>query len=342
MVKSFKRRLLPVKYLTYPSFKKHLQESVSFQGVYAVICQDAQERKIFVKEIFGKKKQENSSLELSFISTEDVDFAGFVTSLESIDLFSSAKVFVLRNIEKASKSFLENLSSYLEKRPEVFLIVEGEKLEKSFYETLKKSLVALDLSLEKPWDRKARIVFWLAQYVKRDKKQLSPIVADKLYERCDKDFALMLQELNKLVCFTEEELITEKHLDECFFQKAEEKLWNLAESVIFDPASKEVAAFEPDLAEFSQMLPLLRMHLQTAAKLQSLKEQNLLSEIKEYLPSLSQKNEQKYLAFLQKCSPKFSEKALLHLFEIEKKSRSISVGPDILWTKLLYLLKSSK
>src|SRR5690606_12214304 len=85
-----------------------------------------------------------------------------------------------------------------------FVILEGEKLDSSFYEEVLKHILVLDLTKEKPWDRKARILSWLSGFAKKEKKELSQELADHLYENTNKDLSLMLQELSKLLCFAKD------------------------------------------------------------------------------------------------------------------------------------------
>ena len=325
-----------MKLQTYQAFKQHLKQHFddTTDHFFAVLGMDFYEREIIIKEILANFK----SARIVYIDALESNFATLRSELESGDLFSEKKVVVLKSIEKASKTFIKDLSAYCEVASTYSLILDGEKLEKSFYDKVTKRLVALDLTKEKPWDRKARIISWLGFFVKRDGKQLSPDLADHLYESSEKQLSIMIQELNKLICYTKgSENITLADFKEISSSQAQEKLWNLSEGLVFQNNKKcfeEAVCKKLDAQTFHQLLAQLRYHLQIAAKIQALKQSGDTAMLSHF-PRLLPKTFDKYERALTSMPQDYATNALMSLFDAEAKAKSISVDENVLFLELI-------
>ena len=333
-----------MKLQTYQAFKNHLKQNfeVSQDHLFCVIGTDFYEREIIVKEVLGMF-QEAKVLRL------DASIASVATvkeELDSNDLFSHQKVVVLRSIEKASKSFLKELSLFLKKTDGHSLIIEGEKLDSELYNPLKAKLTALDLCKEKPWDRKSRIISWLHFYVRRDQKELEQQLAEYLYDSCEKQLSLMIQELSKLVCYCKDsKVITLGAYKKISSSQKEETLWGISEAIVFQTDPKlyqEAVSKDMDAETFHRLIFQLRYHFQIAAKLQALKEKKEMQHGKALFPTLGLKTYQKYQNAVSYMPRAFAENGLLTVFEAERKAKSFAVSEGVLWIELLARLHQMK
>lgn len=326
-----------MKLQTYQAFKNHLQQHLKSGSdpLFCILGNDFYEREIIIKEVLAFFKEARTC----FLDLQEVSISDLHTEIDSQDLFSEKKVIVLKSVEKASKSLIKELSLLLQKRTEIPLILEGEKLDATLYDKLKNKIIVLDLTKEKPWDRKSRIISWLHFFVRRDKKELSQELAEHLYEVCSKQLSLMIQELTKLICFCKDvHKITLSDYKSVSSNQKEEKLWALSEAVVFDPKSalaKEAASKDLDPGMFHQLISQVRYHLQIAAKIQALKEEGANAFAKASFPTLQPKTLQKYENALSSFSVQYAKKGLHALFEVEVKAKSISIDENVLWIHLL-------
>lgn len=325
-----------MKLQTYQAFKQHLKQHFNGakENLFAVVAMDFYERELIVKGILESFKESR----VVFFEALDANFSALRSELDSGDLFSEQKVFVIKSFEKASKSFSDQLALYLENGSEYSIILEGEKLDKGFYDKVTKKIIALDLTNEKPWDRKGRIVSWLNHYAKKENKQLSLDLAEHLYDSSNKELSIMLQELNKLICYTVgSSNITMADFKAVSSTSKEDKLWNLSEELVFQADRKffeEVACKKLDSTTFHLLIAQMRYHLQIAAKLQSL-QKDVKKPLASHFPNIQPKTLQKYENALASKPSAYAENALKALFEAEVKSKSIPVDENVLFLELI-------
>ncbi|MCH9631431.1 MAG: hypothetical protein S4CHLAM37_14540 [Chlamydiia bacterium] len=331
-----------MKLQTYQAFKQHIKQHFSDTDdhLFAVLGMDFYEREVIIKEVLSSFK----GATIVYVDALESNFPSLRSELEVGDLFSDKKVVVLKSIEKASKAFLKDLAAYLETASCYSLILDGEKLEKSFYDKVTKQLVALDLTKEKPWDRKARIISWLGFFVKRDGKTLAPELADTLYESSEKQLSIMLQELNKLICYTKgSQNISLSDYRAVSSSQSEEKLWNLSEGIVFRNDQKsfdEAVCKKLDAQTFHQLLAQLRYHLQIAAKMQALVLSGDTAAMSHF-PRLMPKTFDKYQRALARMPSEYAKDALRALFDAEAKAKSIAVDENVLFLELLTKMQIS-
>jgi DNA polymerase-3 subunit delta len=340
-----------MKFQTVQAFERHLQDTPKQQlgSLFAVVAIDFLERKLLVDKIVAVFKKDNPSVDVIKMEISDQSLLAIKEELETFSLFSSNKVLVLKEVEKASKSLLDNLSTYFKVAPAYPVIFEGHdfKNDPKFYEKLKKEMIVIELTKEKPWEKKQRILNWVEGFCKKEKKTLSKDVLESLYEKCHKDLSLVMQEVEKLVIYTgQEAVITLAHLHAICGAEGELNLWTLAEAIVWQDAEAmwlKSLEFPMDTAVFYPFLGQLRYHYQQGLKIFQLTSQGLnFEELSQKLPQLQPKHLQRYYASIQKFSANYFTQALLLLFEIDIQSKSRSLDLQILWIDLLTRLKNIK
>lgn len=203
------------------------------------------------------------------------------------------------------------------------------------YHKGKKEIVVLDLSEEKPWEKERRYQDWLIGQARFQGKNLSSDVACFLTEKIGPDMAALSQELDKLICFTNERSsITLSDVKTLTLSLAQANSWQLAEKVIW---YKQVHLIHDKICDLSFSLPFvgqLRYHLQLGYKLCSyLTQKKSSSEIAKLLPQV--RSLDKYLPIAKQKQTTYFHQGLLSLYQLELSLKSAPLDPSSLFDHFL-------
>ncbi|MDN3508594.1 MAG: hypothetical protein P0S93_00940 [Candidatus Neptunochlamydia sp.] len=203
-----------MKYVKINSFEKHLDEALPDHPseVYFILMEDPFERR-FVSERIAKK----IGFEVTRLGKEQL-----LEELESLSLFSSKRTLICD--EAAEKE--------IPKVEDLVLIFTG-KSTPLFYKKMEKEGIILDLTHEKPWDRKNRLQRWLLEYARDCGKALSVDGATYLIDFSHADFAMLLQELDKVIAYSgEEKKLSLERIKEISSLDPVQSGWQLSETVV--------------------------------------------------------------------------------------------------------------
>jgi DNA polymerase-3 subunit delta len=330
-----------VKFPSVFAFQKHLQEAFPshLSLLYAIACPSEYERKGLIRsltQLIQKKEPERSLAHFDGVTTSVEEVLGH---LQSPSLFSPASLVVVDGIDKWKKAAFETLGKYLERpSPQTYLILgsNSSKPLADLYLKSKKEMVVLDLGDEKPWDRQKRLKEWLIQEVKKEKKILAPDVAEFLMQEIGTDFALLEQEIQKLLCFCmERPSISLSDAKTLLSARASQTSWQIAEGVVFLKKGIE----GPEQKDLSFLLPLvgqIRYHLQMGFKVVSLLESGVAQgDLGTYISNV--KNVDKYRG----KPSSFYKRGLKLLFEWELKCKSTSLDPSLLFDHFTFKLHAT-
>lgn len=287
------------------AFEKQLRGAapLHFSPIYLILISDPFERKFYVNKLYQFLLHYKPKLAFKN-GEEGLEFT----------LFSEERVVHLE-VEKGVKK----------KSDDLILIYSGDKCSAQFYEAIEKDVVCLDLSLEKPWEKKERLIEELQKIAKQGQKTLSLQVANKLVEQVGTDFSLLKNEVEKLVLFTSgKKAIEEKDIEEVTKTEKEVTAWQVAEAFVWK--SKEMPNYEfKDLSDVLALIALVRHHIYLGIQICKGSD----------MPSLRKNQLEIYLPFCQKVGPKYFVERLLLLFDFEIKAKSGSFDPKLLWDLLV-------
>ncbi len=296
--------------------------------MYGCFISDSRER----SHLFSKLTQH----EILAIASLDQ----LIHELTNISLFEEKKYLHLKDIQNYKKGQLETLLPYLQTLPpEITLVFSGSSMKshQSFFNSLKERIRILDLSQEKPWDRKKRLSKWALELFIEKKLKITPNDLDSFLERCDFDLVLIQSEIEKLSCYAGEgKTIGKEDLDEVSYQSPHLKNWQLSESLIWG-----MPPYEPtpiDQNEFYPILGQLRYHLHVGLKLSNIPEMRQA----EQFPKLRPKNLLAYRSKIQALPNNYFEEGLKTLANIEHLSKSSPLKHEALWGLLTLKLCALK
>ena len=283
-------------------------------------------------EVLTLKKKKEASLEVFKLDASLLTGANLQEIAATSSFWAQGKVIVLDSLEKIKKPFLDVLLSMSHSSLEVSFIAGASSLKglSELLEKGKKEIVLLDLSQEKPWDRQSRLREWVVDLAKKQSKVFSGESLALFFERTGLDYTLLEQEVHKLSSYVgDKNIIEAKDVEAVGVVAASSSLWQLADSLIWEPKKIREPRFE-DVSSVLSFIPLLRSQLQTGLQLKFLinapKE-----EIAEAFPQLRPQTLESMLKNSQKRSFHFFIAALKALFELELDLKSRGLPCEILW-----------
>ncbi len=294
-----------MKLKTVAAFEKQLREAAPdhFAKIYLILVSDPYERRFYVNKLFG------------FIAHYRPGTV-FETGEEALEmsLFSQKKVVHLE-VERGLKSLPED----------IIVIFSGEKCSSAFYQEIENEVVCLDLTGEKPWEKKERLVEEVQKVARQSHKTLTLHVANQLIELIGNDFASLKNEVDKLVLFVgDRKSIEDSDLGKITLSPKEVTAWQIAESMVWKYKGVKRQAMK-DLSEILALIALLRHHIYLGIQI-----------CRGESPSNLRKNQlEVYLPFCQRMGVHYFIERLLFLFEWELKAKTNSFDPEILWDLLV-------
>lgn len=328
-----------MRYQNWNSFRKHLASAAPhhLSRVYLVLIADDFERAKALDAILSYLPPDSSP---SRYRGGEVELRDVFDAIESPLLIGGDPVVVLDEAEKIPKKNLQLLAESIDSSAAKasFLLI-GARAKTPLSNAAEKEGVVLDLSDEKPWDKEKRLAEQLSERAKNSGKRLSPDAASLLFERLDKDAALLEAEIDKLISFVGERsaIVREDVLEissasktATLWQTAEEIVWN-GESPLFDPATF--------IASISALRSQLHLGLTLAVLIE---EKRPSAEWSAYLPKIWPKTLEKRSQQAAELGSLYFQKGLQTLFEIEHLSRSGSNQLGALYDRFRLALFTSR
>lgn len=312
-----------MKYNSLSAFLKQIQAATPnhFSSIYSIAMKDAFERRYLAKKLYLFLRHYRPNMELESIADAKH------LSLQSDSLFSTERFVVIEDVDKWKKGDLDRLGKDLELAGSgLTVLLLGEQIPNGLFRKIEKDIVALDLSGEKPWDRKRRIGEEVLKIAKAYGKTISFDVVEALLARVGEDFALIKNEVEKLCTFVgKREVIVKGDIEAVVSVGVEESLWNVAEAVVFG-GSFERPKFK-DLAEVFGVLGQIRYYLNIGLELASQVEASL--EPKH--ASLRPKQLDLLLPKCRALGSRYFASKICELFEKEVDAKTNYANFNVLW-----------
>ena len=327
------------------AFDKHIQTS-SITSTYIIVCPDLEERLQIMSSVTSILLKRNPSAEAICFSQEKESFAEVIEHLSTRPFFTSHTILQFNETSQQTKKQREILQGFIVKpSPFAFLILGLSSLKEysSVCTAAKNELVVLDLSQEKPWDRRKRLQAWLIDQALKEGKVLPVSVAQDLLESCGSDILLLQVELLKLISYIgDARQITSDDLKTVGIQYQMPTGWQLADALIWD----DRCPIEDVSFSLSELIPLLgqvRYHVQMARQLSALFEQGATQEqITAHLPQLRPAMLEKYQRLVLAYKSDFFDQVIKSLFKIDLLSKNSSLTPSFLWDYLAAQIAQQK
>lgn len=326
-----------MKFQHFSAFAQHLNQSIPTHAAHSYLIISPcrfEGRKIcdYLTHLFCKKGGEKWAV--SHCDMHRVELPNILEQLNTRPLLGEQPMVVCNGIEKLNKNQWQQLASYIE-NPSPFGVLilhsTGSKLSSEFYHKLKKELVVLDLSEEKPWERRSRFERYLVEIAQRENYRLSPEAAGFLLDHLGLELAGLEQELRKLMCYVGE--CGEITLNDLFAVSAfrdNMTLWQMAEAIVW---GENMGALLPDEIEGAlALVGALRYQLQLGLQLASMLIRSLQpQEIALQLPQLKRSLLDKRISETKKRGSIYFHQGMIHLFDLEFQLKNGGGDPLLLF-----------
>jgi len=315
-------------------FFSHLKNS-SLENLYLIIVADDYERSQVIN--YSKHFFLKDGVSCTKFDGNDLSYQKIHEEVDSLSLFSQTPFFIIDNIHKLKD--LKSFSKLVENFKDGFFLLAAPSIKgaEAIEKIIEKQGVIFDLSKEKPWEKNDRIEKMLFSKAKMKKVELTQAAHKKLLDKVGHNFALLDQELQKLILFTyEKKRIDHEDVEEIVQQLDELSTWQMAEDFVFEGKYPYLSS-----ADIQLFTNAVRRQLQLGFKMASLMKQNISPhELKSHFPKLWPKLFEKRKSQVQSLSILYFKKALAYLFDAEIALRDEKISEsailDLFLSKIYY------
>lgn len=324
-----------MKYTDVNGFQKHFTESApsNFSPCYFISMPDFFERELFAARMQQFYVHHHVNTEVFRLRSTSNGAKDLLQHMEESSLFSSNKIILFSGVECFTGSDWKKIEGALAGcEGSVTLILSSEKGVSTEMRFLEKKGSILDLSKEKPWDKKRRIQDRLLEKIRKGGKRIDVRCMELLFEKVGVDGARLESEIDKLFCYVgEKSQIEEKDIHMMVSSSVEQKGWSIATALVWQEKLEVLDQVKlSDLSALIALFGAIRYHLYLALKICESQRTGRKLEVANIRP--------KQLDFYSKQCQTFGEEyfsnALIQLFEVEMKAKSTTLSSAALWDLL--------
>lgn len=333
-----------MKFLQPIPLQKHMEASAAsgaVPAVYLVLHAQREERRRFLEKI----AETLALLTKAEIRSIDGEWKDVYPLVATPSLFGEKEIILWSEGKELLEETLLKMKRYVASpSPSSYLLIGAEPSKElaKFYSECQKSIVLLDLSEEKPWDKEKRLEQELLLAVKNASKSVSKEAATLLLESVGGVSTALDSELAKLFLYVGDRAAIEvDDIKKICAPSSATTGWQMAEELLWEG---KLPPQEKDLSFLLAFLGQLRFLLQQARTVgfclrQKKSQEEIAKQVNLRAPQL-----QKITQRLQRSSLTYLEKALELIFEVELLSKNSSHAPhvllELLQIKLNFLRKS--
>ncbi len=319
-----------MKFNTLIAFEKHLNKAMPshLSDVYLIIDPEHyMQRKLALTVT-----QKGESLEC--YNAEGLSLGEMKQAIEMGSLFELKKCCVFLGIEKLSKACLDSLEKAIKTpNPQVRIVLSASQMTPLCQKILK-SVVTLDLSAEKPWDRDRRLTDYVCHSLKKESLFISTALAELVVKMTGGQVSIIDQEIEKLICYLKNKKEVKREDLSILHSNDQYSIFKVGECLLERRLKDALSLIHSQAYPIIPLIYTLRNLFQRALSLKELNQ----NDIGTYFPMLKGKFLEKNLAWVKSFSKAQFKKALLILFEMEVMTKNQTLPENFLESLLLLKL----
>lgn len=330
------------------AFEKHVDSASPnhFSNIYLILSKEYSESQEAIHYLLKAlaKGEHVTTYEGSTVTSEAI-----LNDLNSPSFFSPTRVILIHQADKLKKALQEELQKYMQHPSRsMYLILSAPALLKNttFYKTIEKNGIVLDLPELKPWEKEKRLIEWVTKQASNARKVISHPAAQHLVKQIGADQNLIASEFEKLLCYIgDRQEITMQDITAICSNLPSETIWQLGEAVFRRDAPAAIRATHVLLNENgNSLLPFLRQlrsQFQTGYHISQILLQggNGATVSQEY-PYMKGQILEKNMQTAQQYGVKRYRQGLLAIDEAELKAKNSQMEEDLLAELLIIKLTS--
>ncbi len=322
------------------AFEKHLH-SDKVASLYLVITKDEFEKETMMRGALSLLKKRGANTKI--YDAESLELRTLTEDLESLSLFSEKSVIAIRRGENLKKTIFDRLTDYLSRPNEtVTLLIFAEQINKStsFYKTVNKEAVILELPEVKAWKKGELVIQWLQSLFVSENKRCDYEALCYLTEHTGDEKAKLYQEVQKLLCYIGDRahitvadvvaICSDTHLDNA---------WKLGDAILEkDPkgAIKVAKALLTDGYYILQLVAQMRSQIHNAFRIFSIfGESHSVQAVKKVFPYMTERMIERKVRIAANYGDIRFREALISLEELERNAKQSNLDPEFLLEKFL-------
>ena len=315
-----------IKFENQKAFEQHLISSNLKESEFLIIINDEKELRDLADRIQGLVCQKHPGCETKVWDCSKDSIEAIVSSFDARSLFSNIEVAQIHHVEELSRKNLEALSGALSRKgDDLFVILTTSK-------SVSIDCVVLDLSSEKPWDHKKRVMALLFEYVRKADKTIAYDALEKLIEAVGLDLGQLMQHMELLICYAGgRKDINSDDLKVLGVTRKKHKTWQLADYLTF---GEGVAPITEEMADsdFYSLLVQIRSRIALGIKI---KEGGRPVELSDSLLT-------KYSTWCQRLPKRYFIEAFDEIYNVERLSKSSQFSTALLFDTIYVKLKNRR
>lgn len=257
--------------------------------------------------------------------------------LSQMSLFSLEQNQSFFHIEKLKKKDLEHFISLISNMSGTcYLLSTSSSNIQIIYNEVKNEMLWLDLSTEKPWQKKDRLCFLLQQEAKTQGYLIDKAASSYIIENEEMKLDRAKNRLQSLILYASGDKKITLNLVEALLPKVDQDIdFAWVDSLVFkkEPLTKPVCFDSSDLLLF---LGQMRFVLQGALKMKSLQKKGMnLDQIKEFFPKTSTQGLSFQIKKIEDACFEYLEKALMVVYQKEVELKADFSQPSSLFIDLI-------
>jgi hypothetical protein len=298
------------------------------KSIFLIIVNNEKE----IRDLVLKIKGSFGDHEFKLWAVSKDPFEEIMNSLNARSLFSNLDLIQIDQVEELDVKQQESLIRALkDKGQDLVVILSGSKAPSKLLAASLEMLV-LDLSKEKPWDHKKRVIGAVADSARKAGKSIEYGAIEKLVEVSGLDLALLEQQVELLVCYTgARRNIVMSDLSVLSVAQKRQKTWAIADYFTFRQGEAPILEEMAD-SDFYSLLVQIRSRMNLAIKI---KEGGSSFDLSESLLA-------KYTTWCQSLPKQYFVEGLLEIYNIERLSKTASFSTALLLDMLFIKLKNIK
>jgi DNA polymerase-3 subunit delta len=319
-----------MKFNQLSAFEKHLEHihPSHLSDVYLIIDSEPYVQ----KKLALKVMQEGEGKEL--FMAEELSLGKLKEALETPSLFEKSKCCFIFGVEKLTKNVHDYLSDFvLNPHPQIRLVLTASQMP-PFLSKLLKNLITLDLSLEKPWEREKRLIYYVTRTLQKRGISISPVLAELIIKSCGAQVAHLDQELEKLTCYLKRGGEVRREDLDLLQENFQHSIFKIGELLLENKTKEALEVLHQGQFPTILLIYSLRNLFQKSLRLKELS----FEEAQLAFPTLKGKLLEKNLNLAHFSSKEKLKNALLLLFEIEVKMKNQKISESFLQSYLLLKL----
>ncbi len=234
----------------------------SFSNIYLIYGEEIYLKNIYEKRLIDSIVDESlKMMNFDIFEGKNINIQGVIDACNTLPFMNEHRLVILKNtslIYDAKKDDIATLEKYINDLPKTtILIFIEEKIDKKLkiFKTISKigSVHQMDIQSEES------LVKWIINVCNKNNKAISSKEAIYMIRNIGSNMEILLNEINKLISFTNEKTITIKDIDSICTKSVESKIFDLINSIANKNVERALAMYKNLI--FNKTSPFMVLNL---------------------------------------------------------------------------------